>query len=471
MPSMDSQHSGSEAKKSKKASLLMAQDVKYSRKLSDNDEKTRKRALKYLKKYLEQRSQSNTLEEENIKVLWQGLFYSMWMSDKLLIQEDCAESISQLIHCLQFQQAMLFFKIGLVTLQTEWIGVDQLRLDKFLMLVRRLLRQVFVVLKGKNFKKKFNQVFGQVLEETILATTTNCLGLFMHFTEIYLEELAKISDGKLHSTRTIDFLRPYVHKLAFATDNRIVNWINKFIFTHLMKQHKLGIEYQEKYLVWKQQSFVGSINQVQKIVLNDEEENSEEDLPSMDKPLDPRAGRVDVELAQILFDAKELSEVFDSLKTDPKTTKNTRNHLRIWSEKFLKLHNGVYPLGVKKLFGNKKNEVDMKVTKAAKRLIKFEEKLLDKGPKKGKKRPREEDLEEVVEEEEPVSEEDEEDFFYVEPGTLYLTSPTKKQKKCSDEVSGFLVETIVKDVPITQSNLRQKNDKALSKLRGKARVD
>jgi len=40
----------------------------------------------------------------------------------------------------------------------------------------------------------------------------------------------------------------------------------------------------------------------------------------------------------------------------------------------------------------------------------------------------------------------------------------------SDEVSGFLVETIVKDVPITQSNLRQKNDKALSKLRGKARV-
>lgn len=49
-----------------------------------------------------------------------------------------------------------------------------------------------MVLKGKNFKKKFNQVFGQVLEETILAKTTNCLGLFMHFTEIYLEELAKV---------------------------------------------------------------------------------------------------------------------------------------------------------------------------------------------------------------------------------------------------------------------------------------
>lgn len=100
--------------------------------------------------------------------------------------------------------------------------------------------------------------------------------------------------------------------------------------------------------------------------------------------------------------------------------------------RFLKLHNGVYPLGVKKLFGKNKRangDVDTNVTKAAKRLIKFEEKLLDKKPKKGKKRQREEDLEEVVEEEEPVSEEDEEDFFYVEPGTLYLTRPTKKQRK------------------------------------------
>lgn len=60
VPNMDSQQSANEAKKHKKAALLMAQDVKYSRKLSDNDEKTRKRALKYLKKYLEQRSQSNS---------------------------------------------------------------------------------------------------------------------------------------------------------------------------------------------------------------------------------------------------------------------------------------------------------------------------------------------------------------------------------------------------------------------------
>lgn len=87
-------------------------------------------------------------------MLWQGLFYSMWMSDKLLIQEDCAESISQLIHCLQFQQAMLFFKIGLVTLQTEWIGVDQLRLDKFLMVsIKNFFLEFLIALSRKGIEE------------------------------------------------------------------------------------------------------------------------------------------------------------------------------------------------------------------------------------------------------------------------------------------------------------------------------
>lgn len=57
----------------------------------------------------------------------------MWMSDKPLIQEECAENISDLIHCLEFNGSMQFFKIGMLTLQNEWFGIDQLRLDKFLM--------------------------------------------------------------------------------------------------------------------------------------------------------------------------------------------------------------------------------------------------------------------------------------------------------------------------------------------------
>jgi len=374
--------------KNQKKVLLLAQDIKYAKNLAANEEKVRKKALKYLKKYLEHKSKASPLTEENLQVLWKGLFYAMWMSDKPLVQEECAENIAHLIHCLPFNEAMLFFKTGLTTLQNEWIGIDQLRLDKFLMFVRRLLRQAVFVLKKCNFKKHPNQVFTKVLEDTILnVTKVPPLGLFMHFTEIYLEEIAKVSDGTLQQSRTLDFIRPYIMRLAFANDNREINWINKYIFTYLMKQHKLGLEYEDKYKIWKMQGFVGSINQIQKVLVpndawdDEEPDNSERKQSSQNKSLDPRAGRVNVEIPQIFFNAKEIAEALLEPKTDTKTSKNTRNHLTIWSDKFLKLYKGVYPLGIKKLDSNKRksrDNYDTNVTKAAKRLIKFEQQLLSR---------------------------------------------------------------------------------------------
>lgn len=48
-------------------------------------------------------------------------------------KEDCAENISSLVHSLPIDMALLFYKCGMITLSNEWFGIDQLRLDKFLM--------------------------------------------------------------------------------------------------------------------------------------------------------------------------------------------------------------------------------------------------------------------------------------------------------------------------------------------------
>lgn len=66
--------------------------------------------------------------------LWKGLFYCMWMSDKPLIQEELAESLSKLVHCFNSKDVVfLYTTCALETLGTEWIGIDQYRLDKFSM--------------------------------------------------------------------------------------------------------------------------------------------------------------------------------------------------------------------------------------------------------------------------------------------------------------------------------------------------
>ena len=58
----------------------------------------------------------------------------MWMSDKPLIQEDLAESISSLLHSVSCRStALIFAKVALKTMAREWPGIDHWRMEKFMM--------------------------------------------------------------------------------------------------------------------------------------------------------------------------------------------------------------------------------------------------------------------------------------------------------------------------------------------------
>ena len=60
----------------------------------------------------------------------------MWMSDKPLIQEALAEDISKLIHCFEgVEFGIQFFGAFLKVMSNEWFGLDQWRMDKFMMVI------------------------------------------------------------------------------------------------------------------------------------------------------------------------------------------------------------------------------------------------------------------------------------------------------------------------------------------------
>lgn len=71
--------------------------------------------------------------------LWKGLFYCMWMSDKMLVQQELATRIGEL--SLQFKSTsdtLLFLDCFCETMLREWQGLDRLRLDKFYMLISQV---------------------------------------------------------------------------------------------------------------------------------------------------------------------------------------------------------------------------------------------------------------------------------------------------------------------------------------------
>nr|XP_023013538.1 ribosomal RNA processing protein 1 homolog [Leptinotarsa decemlineata] len=364
---------------------LIAQELKLAKILAGNDLKAREKALKSLGKWFENRSKTMPFTNEDLQRIWKGLFYCMWMSDKPLVQEDCANKIAKLVHMPTLDASLLFFRAGMTILANEWFGIDQLRMDKFLMLVRRLLRETLITLRNHKLNSENIKKFNEVLSDTILSPDAiPPLGLFMHYVEIFLEELAKVTQGKIQPDNTVQLLQPFIKIMVCSDDGRKKGHIRKFIFTYLIRQSNLGLEYQAKYNAWKQQGFPGSIDSMQKIKLGKDEKmlSDEEEISSHEKPLDPRAGRVDVEIPQIKFSAKGVAAALLEYRFHRKSSPKSRKIVTSLAEQFTKLANGVYPLGVKKVKTIEETDLNLNIRKAANNLIKFEQKLLGKNKKR-----------------------------------------------------------------------------------------
>ena len=65
--------------------MAFIEEVEFARKLASNDLETRQKSERLLKKWLGSKAKKGMTDLE-IRVLWKGLFASMFMSDKPLVQ-------------------------------------------------------------------------------------------------------------------------------------------------------------------------------------------------------------------------------------------------------------------------------------------------------------------------------------------------------------------------------------------------
>ncbi|XP_014305607.1 ribosomal RNA processing protein 1 homolog A-like [Myotis lucifugus] len=82
-------------------------EIQLVQRLAGNEQVTRDRAVRKLRKYIvarTQRAACGFTHDELLKV-WKGLFYCMWMQDKPLLQVELGRTISQLVHAFQTTEA------------------------------------------------------------------------------------------------------------------------------------------------------------------------------------------------------------------------------------------------------------------------------------------------------------------------------------------------------------------------------
>lgn len=71
--------------------------------------------------------------------LWKGLFYALWMCDRAVPQQNLCDELAGLVHVVPREAVVPWLHGFWATMAREWTGIDVLRMDKFLLLVRRVV--------------------------------------------------------------------------------------------------------------------------------------------------------------------------------------------------------------------------------------------------------------------------------------------------------------------------------------------
>uniref|UniRef100_A0A8C0CR61 Ribosomal RNA processing 1B n=1 Tax=Balaenoptera musculus TaxID=9771 RepID=A0A8C0CR61_BALMU len=228
------------------APAMQPAEIQFAQRLASHEKGIRDRAVKKLRQYISVKTQRETggFSQEELLKIWKGLFYCMWVQDEPLLQEELANTISQLIHVVNNSEAQhLFLQTFWQTVNREWPDIDGLRLDKYHMLIRLVLRQSFEVLKRNGWEESRIKLFLDVLMKEILHPESQSPnGVKFHFIDIYLDELSKVGGKELLANQNLKFIDPFCKVAAKTKDQTLVQTIARGVFEVIVDQSPFAPE-------------------------------------------------------------------------------------------------------------------------------------------------------------------------------------------------------------------------------------
>ncbi|XP_006894115.1 PREDICTED: ribosomal RNA processing protein 1 homolog B [Elephantulus edwardii] len=206
------------------APAMQPAEIQFAQRLASNEKGIRDRAVKKLRQYISVKTQRETggFSQEELLKIWKGLFYCMWVQDEPLLQEELANTISQLVHVVNNSEAQhLFIQTFWQTMNREWKGIDKLHLNKYYTLIRLVLRQSFEVLKQNAWEESQIKLLLDILMKEILHPESQSPNeVKFHFVDIYLDELTKVGGKELLAHQNIKFIDPFCKIVAETKDSQ-----------------------------------------------------------------------------------------------------------------------------------------------------------------------------------------------------------------------------------------------------------
>ncbi|KAH7357739.1 ribosomal RNA-processing protein [Plectosphaerella cucumerina] len=180
------------------------QDMPFIRNLASSDRRIREKAVSSLETFL---SAQHNIDRLMALKLWKGLFYAMWMCDKPLPQQRLCDEIAGLYTSLpgampssakstKVDVVPIWFLAAWEVIATQWTEIDVLRMEKFLLLVRRLLAAHLRWVEQHNWAKEKRDKIIAVLQQWPFESEGDMakvpLGLRLHIMDIWVDEMEKV---------------------------------------------------------------------------------------------------------------------------------------------------------------------------------------------------------------------------------------------------------------------------------------
>lgn len=213
--------------------------------LASTEKRIRDRAIRSLSAFLLRSAQQDGLAMSSLELakLWKGIFYCFWMSDKPLVQQALAQELADLVLQVAGQSAdaeasldedkakaraltaLDFYRGFWTTMHAEWLGIDKFRVNKYYLLMRRVLHAGLVLLQTHAWDEALVHRFVTVMRGRDGPLASNNVqvpdSITYHICDLFMDELESVAVAEEGTIPIHALLVPFLELAATSESKRI----------------------------------------------------------------------------------------------------------------------------------------------------------------------------------------------------------------------------------------------------------
>ncbi|KAJ1724321.1 hypothetical protein LPJ53_001404 [Coemansia erecta] len=188
-------------------------ELAFGKRLAHVDKDVRDVAVEKLSKIL---STEDEFEYMDMLRQWKALFYCFWLSDMPLVQQELSWALANMVLCCQGANRVMFVRAFWETVCREWYDIDKHRVDKYLLLMRRVVFFTLRSMQQSDWDEKLVHDYIDAYTQFPINPSDPKVphSTRLHVADVFVDELVRVSTEVLKSS---DSPRDEVTKIPVAT--------------------------------------------------------------------------------------------------------------------------------------------------------------------------------------------------------------------------------------------------------------